>query len=158
VAEGTPNRVRATAGAERSRALRASRSVHESREWARGVRDRGAGANVELAERRKLHSHFHMLVPKQLHAHPSMVPTAPIMRSRTGAEPITNGCSRTLTRAPASRLRYPAIDTVRAVGRDDNCGYWLHTRHASCHRLRAVAPGRAVPGWLDSEGCRLVGV
>jgi hypothetical protein len=94
--------VRATAGAERSRALRASRSVHESREWARGVRDRGAGANVELAERRKLHSHFHMLVPKQLHAHPSMVPTAPIMRSRTGAEPITNGCE---PHAHLARLR-----------------------------------------------------
>ena len=51
MAEGTPNRVRATAGAERPRALRARRSVHESREWARCVRYRSAGANVGLAER-----------------------------------------------------------------------------------------------------------
>jgi hypothetical protein len=45
----------------------------------------------------RLHLHFHALVAKQLYAYPSMVPTTPIMRSRRGAEPTTNGCSRTLT-------------------------------------------------------------
>src|SRR6266567_4921552 len=57
----------------------------------------------------------------------------------------------------ASRLRYPAIDTVRAVGRDDNCGYWLHTRCAGFHRLLCVVHAGSASGQRGNAASHLPG-
>ena len=44
----------------------------------------------------------------------------------------------------------PAIGTARAEGRDGNCGYWLHTPHASSHRPPDAAPGGEAAVQQDS--------
>jgi hypothetical protein len=125
VVEGTPNRVRATAGAERPRALRASRSVHESREWARCVRDRGAGANVGLAER------LCSTRTSTCWCRSSCMHTRRWYRrlqscQSTGAEPITNGCE---PHAHLARLRGCATLTT------------LHcSRSGQGRQLRILAP------------------
>jgi hypothetical protein len=105
-----------------------------------------------------LHSHFHLLVPKQLHAHPSMGPTAPIMRSRTGAEPITNGCEPHAHAGSGFAVALPcALSTVRAVGRDDNCGDFLHTRCAGFHRLLCVVHAGSAAGKPGNAASHLPG-
>jgi hypothetical protein len=56
-------------------------------------RRRGIGASRETL----LYLHLHPLGTQQVLARPSMMPTTPITRSRRGAEPMTRGCSSTLT-------------------------------------------------------------
>jgi hypothetical protein len=45
-----------------------------------------------------------------------------------------------------SRSRCPSIDTGRAADKDDNCVCWLHTPHASCHRLLGVVHAGSASG------------
>jgi hypothetical protein len=45
----------------------------------------------------RFYPHLHVLVTKELHTRPSMLPAAPIRATRMGRDPTTNGCKSTLT-------------------------------------------------------------
>ncbi len=98
-----------------------------------------------------------MLISQKQHAGPTIPSSAPVARSRRGADPTVRGCNSTLTRALASPSLCLAIDTAPAAGRDGNGGYWRRRPHADSHRLPGVARGRSASAQRDSAMCHQTG-
>jgi hypothetical protein len=128
-----------------TRALRASRSAHERREWARCARERITSALRGEAEAGGgLLTSMRWCRTSCIQARRCSLRLQ--SRQRSGADPPSSGCSSTLTQAPALPWLCHSIDPAREEGRGGNCECWQHTPCVGSRR-RALRRSCAESDW-----------
>jgi len=96
----------------------------------------GGGGGIDL--------YHDTLLAQQLYARPSVGPTAPVARSRRGADPTTSGCSSTLTwRGLAVALPFHCHCSRRGQGRQ--------LRMLAAYTIRRLPSASRRRSWATSD-------
>src|SRR6266699_1823360 len=153
---GTPNSLIVTWLAVGARALRASRSAHERREWARCARERITSAlRGEAAARGGMLTSIRWCRTSCIQARRCALRLqsreAAAARGQPGEDAAGDFPDAALWLLPR------AIDTADALGSRDNRVSWRCRARADCHRLPGAAPLGATSCHLDSAAPRRVG-